>query len=249
MILAADQLTLSRGGAQVLRDVSAALEPGQVTAIVGPNGAGQSSLLMALAGLLAPAAGAVTLDGHALSALHPAERAKAIGYLPQEADVAWDVSVEALIALGRLPHRDARREPVHAAIDALGLQDLSHRPVSRLSGGERARVLLARVLAGEPRWILADEPFAALDLAHQIALIGHLKRCADDGAGVVIVVHDLATAMNHADRVLVLREGMLAADAPACDALSNAIIARVWGVETQWLGNPGQHALVTLGGE
>lgn len=249
MILAASELTITRGDAPVLRDVSAALRPGEVTAIVGPNGAGKSSLLMALAGLLVPSAGAVSLDGEALAALHPTQRAKAIGYLPQEADVAWDVSVEALVALGRLPHRDSRREPVSAALDALGLNDLAHRPVSRLSGGERARVLLARVLAGEPRWILADEPFAALDLAHQHGLIGHLKRCASNGAGVVIVVHDLATAMNHADRVLVLSEGRLAADAPACDALSGATISRVWGVETQWLGNPGQHALVTLGGE
>ncbi len=249
MILAASELTVNRGDAPVLRDVSAALHPGEVTAIVGPNGAGKSSLLMTLAGLLAPSAGAVSLDGEALAALHPTERAKAIGYLPHEADVAWDVSVEALVALGRLPHRDSRREPVSAALDALGLNELAHRPVSRLSGGERARVLLARVLAGEPRWILADEPFAALDLAHQHGLIGQLKRCASNGAGVVIVVHDLATAMNHADRVLVLSEGRLAADAPACDALSGVTISRVWGVDTQWLGNPGQHALVTLGGE
>lgn len=249
MILAASELTVTRGDATVLRDVSAALRPGEVTAIVGPNGAGKSSLLMALAGLLVPTAGAVSLDGEALAALHPTQRARAIGYLPQEADVAWDVSVEALVALGRLPHRDSRREPVGAALDALGLNQLAHRPVSRLSGGERARVLLARVLAGEPRWILADEPFAALDLAHQHGLIGHLKRFASNGAGVVIVVHDLATAMNHADRVLVLSEGRLAADAPASDALSGATISRVWGVETRWLGNPGQHALVTLGGE
>ena len=220
-----------------------------MTAIVGPNGAGKSSLLMALAGLIAPAAGSVMLDGQALAALHPGERAKAIGYLPQAADVAWDVSVEALVALGRLPHHDRGHRAVAAAIEALALQPLAHRPVSRLSGGERARVLLARVLAGEPRWILADEPFAALDLAHRDALIVHLKRCAAEGAGVIVVVHDLATAMNNADRVLVVNQGQLAADAAPDQALSAAIISQVWGVETEWLGNPGRHALVSLGGE
>lgn len=249
MILAAQNLTIARGGTEVLRDATATLEPGKVTAIVGPNGAGKSSLLMALAGLIAPSAGAVTLDGQALAAVAPSERAKAIGYLPQEADVAWDVSVEALVALGRLPHRDRGRAQTAAALRALALEPLAHRPVSRLSGGERARVLLARVLAGEPRWILADEPFAALDLAHQLALVGHLKRCASDGVGVVMVVHDLATAMNHADRVLVLSEGTLAADAAAQDALTSATISRVWGVETGWLGVPGQYALIAHGGE
>ena len=242
-MLAADNLTLRRGGRAVVTGVSAALAPGQITAIVGPNGAGKSSLLLGLAGLLAPAQGSVMLEGQALASLHPRARAQAIGYLPQSPDIAWDVATEALVALGRLPWRDRGAAAIAAALDALALQDLRHRPVSQLSGGERARVLLARVLAGEPRWILADEPLAALDLAHQLGLIAHLKACAAAGQGVVVVLHDLAIAMNHADRVLVLKDGKLIAQGPPPTALAPDVIAQGWQVNARWIGEPGAMAL------
>lgn len=248
MILAAEDLSLERGRAMVVERLSAALVPGQITAIVGPNGAGKSSLLLALAGLLGPAAGVVTLEGKALAALDPRARARQIGYLPQTPDIAWDVAVETLVALGRLPWRDRGAAQVEAAIAALALEPLRRRPVSQLSGGERARVLLARVLAGTPRWILADEPLAALDLAHQLSLIAHLRACANAGQGVVVVLHDLGLAMNHADRVLVLdakaKAGCLIADGPPAAALAPPILAQVWGVAARWLGEPGAQALV-----
>ena len=243
-MLAANNLSIRRGGVRVVADVTTALEPGTLTAICGPNGAGKSSLLMGLAGLIAPDKGDVLLDAAALASMPPRERAKALGYLPQAADIAWDVAVETLVALGRLPHRDAAREPVEAAIAALSLEHLRHRPVSQLSGGERARALLARVLAGEPRWILADEPLAALDLAHQLNLIADLKTRAEAGQGVVMVLHDLALAMNHADRVLVLNQGKLVADAAPEAALSAETLAQVWGVDARWLGEPGMRALI-----
>ncbi|MEL6878051.1 MAG: ABC transporter ATP-binding protein, partial [Pseudomonadota bacterium] len=156
-----------------------------------------------------------------------------------------DVAVENLVALGRMPHRDRGTEAVEHAIAALSLEELRHRPASKLSGGEKARALLARVLAGEPHWILADEPLAALDLAHQIALIRHFRQAASQGQGVVIVLHDLATAMNHANRVLVLREGRLVADGPPESALTSETIAKAWGVDARWIGEPGARALVT----
>ena len=240
MTLAARDLTL-RGR---LASVSATLEPGRITAICGPNGAGKSSLLQCLAGLLAPDGGGVTFDGADLAALHPRERARAIGYLPQEGEVAWDVAVRSLVALGRLPHRDRGEAEIAAALRALDLEGLSDRPISRLSGGEKARALLARVLAGTPRWILADEPLAALDLGHQLQLLGHLRRAAEAGAGVVLVLHDLALAMNHADRVIVLDGGAAAADGAPEEALSAGMIAAVWGVSASWLGERGSRALV-----
>lgn len=243
--LAAESLVLARGGRNVIENLSVRLVRGEITAIVGPNGAGKSSLLLGLAGLLPPLAGRVTLEGAALAALAPRDRAKAIGYLPQSPDIAWDVAAEALVALGRLPWRDRGTEHIEAALSALDLQGLRQRPVSRLSGGERARVLLARVLAGTPRWILADEPLAALDLAHQMALIAHLKTCAKEGQGVAVVLHDLAVAMNHADRVLVLRDGRLVAEGPPREALQPEVIAQTWGVAAQWLGAPGRMGLVT----
>lgn len=237
-----------------LAGVTATLEPGAVTAIVGPNGAGKSTLLACLAGLVVPAAGTVTLGAAPIGAMPPRDRARRIGYLPQSPEIAWDVTVETLVRLGRLPwqggplHRAhaSRAEDETAVAEALAAMDLAalrHRPVSRLSGGERARALAARVLAGRPRWVLADEPLANLDLAHAAALVARLKDQARCGTGVVLVLHDLATAMNHADRVLVLQDGAIAADGPPAEALAAGLIRTVWGVPARWLGDPGSRAL------
>jgi iron complex transport system ATP-binding protein len=239
-MLEAHNLTLARR----LDDVSASLRPGEIAAICGPNGAGKSTLLECLAGLLAPDSGTVALDRQPIGSWPPRKRAQAIGFLPQSGEIAWDLSVRNLVALGRLPHGDGGEPAVEAALAALDLVPFAGRPVSTLSGGERARALLARVLSGEPRWILADEPFAALDLGHQLALIRHLRRAAEAGAGVVLVLHDLALAMNHTDRVLVLDRGRLAADGRPEAALDPPLIARVWGVPARWLGEPGARALV-----
>jgi iron complex transport system ATP-binding protein len=250
MTLAAQSLTL----AGRMTDLSAALRPGEVTAICGPNGAGKSTLLACLAGLLAPESGTVDLDGQALATFSPRQRARRLGYLPQAPEVAWDVTVETLVALGRLPWQGAPLHRAHAeaaddvaavdaALAAMDLARLRDRPVSRLSGGERARAHIARVLAGRPGWLLADEPLAGLDLAHAATLIAQLKAQAAAGAGVVLVLHDLAMAMNHADRVLVLDRGALVADGPPSVALGEATIAWVWGVTARWLGEPGVRAL------
>ena len=230
MTIAVRDLGVTLGGTQALQGVTASNERGGMTAICGPNGAGKSTLLSALA-------------GRPLSSLPAKARARRIGYLPQDGTIAWDIAVRGVVALGRLPHGDAASAPVEQALAALDLRHLAARPVSTLSGGEKARVLLARVLAGEPEWILADEPLAALDLAHQLAILRRLRAAADNGAGAVLVLHDLALAMNHADRVLVLEAGRLVADGAPQEALSAANIARIWGVEAGWLGEPGARAL------
>ncbi len=250
MILAATALSLPGR----LAGVTAALNPGEVTAIVGPNGAGKSTLLAALAGLIAPAGGTATLGGTPLTALPPRERARAIGYLPQTPEIAWDVTVATLVALGRLPWQGGPLHRAHAtpaedaaaigaALAAMDLTALAHRPLSRLSGGECARALAARVLAGQPRWLLADEPLANLDLAHAAALIARLRDQARAGTGVVLVLHDLAAAMNRADRVLLLDHGQLVADGPPEQVLTPERIAQVWQVTAHWLGEPGNRAL------
>lgn len=249
-MLAARDLVLG----QRLTGLSAVLRPGEVTAICGPNGAGKSTVLACLAGLLAPEAGTVLLGGEPVAALPPRVRARRIGYLPQSPEVAWDMTVDVLVGLGRLPwqgaplhrsHASAAEDAaaVEAAIAAMDLTALRARPVTRLSGGERSRVLVARVLAGCPRWLLADEPLANLDLAHAATLIARLKQQAAAGVGVVLVLHDLATAMNHADRVLVLNRGALEADGAPADALGEDTIARVWGVSARWLGDKSEMAL------
>ena len=230
-----------------LAGITASLRPGEVTAICGPNGAGKSSLLACLAGLLSPEAGSVTLAGAPLLAMDPRARAQAIGYLPQTPEIAWDGSVEVLVSLGRLPWPGLDNAAIDGALAAMDLAHLRGRAVSRLSGGERARALMARVLAGEPRWLLADEPLANLDLAHSAALVRALRDQAAHGRGVVLVLHDLAQAMNHADRVLVLDQGRLVADGPPAEALSSEAISAIWGVEARWLGEPGGMALALTG--
>ena len=152
-----------------------------------------------------------------------------------------------LVGLGRLPWNlgaAADRRAIDRALTDMQLSEYRARPLSRLSGGERARAMLARVLAGEPTWLLADEPLANLDLAHQLTLLAHFRKLAGQGLGVALVLHDLAQAMNHADRVVVLENGHIAADGPPEAALSAEVIARVWGVKARWLGEPGARALV-----
>lgn len=241
MMLAAREVSVDKR----LSRISLELAPGSITAICGPNGAGKSTLLEALAGLLVPDDGMVAFDGVDASTKSPRDRAKCIGYLPQAHEIAWDVPVRSLVELGRMPHGDRLSGPVDAALDALDIAQLSHRRAQSLSGGETARVLLARVLAGEPQWILADEPLAALDIAHQLTLLRHLRDAADKGAGVVLVLHDLAHAMNHADRVVVLDAGELAADGKCEDALDPRVIERVWKVPVRWIGEPNHRALIS----
>ena len=236
-----EAINLSLG--ERLRGVSAQIAEGQVTAICGPNGAGKSTLIRLLAGVLKPTDGEALLDGVRLDEMPARARARAIGYLPQEPQIAWDLSVRNLVSLGRLPHGDLRAEPVEAAMAAMALDEFADRPVSTLSGGERARALLARVLAGEPRAILADEPFAALDLAHQASLARLLRTQADNGRAVVVVVHDLALAHNLADRVILLKEGGLLAEGAPPEALSTANLHAAFGIEAHWLGEPGAWVL------
>lgn len=240
MMLGAREISL----ADRLHAVSTDFRPGEITAICGPNGAGKSTLLSVLAGLERPDGGVVELDGRTLAAMTPRERARSIGYLPQEPTISWDVAVRHCVALGRLPHGDRGTGAVAAAMRSLDIVNFADRPASQLSGGERARVLLARVFAGEPRWILADEPLAALDLAHQLNLIGHLRRKAQSGVGIVVVLHDLGLAMNHADRVLVLDRGRLVAAGPSASTLVSGLIADVWGVAGSWVSDANGYAFI-----
>lgn len=237
-VLEARGLTLKRGRREILAGLDLSLRAGEVTALVGPNGAGKSTLLAGLCGLLAPAAGAVRLDGQDLSALPPMARARRIGFLPQMPEIAWPLEVRILVGLGRTPHIGARglsaadARIIDAALEEAGAADLAERDASTLSGGERARVMIARVLAGEPDWLLADEPLAGLDPGCQIDAAETLVRRARAGCGVVLTLHDLTLAARIADRVLVLAEGRLLADGPPEVALVPDVLARAFAVRT-----------------
>jgi iron complex transport system ATP-binding protein len=184
MSLVAERVSITLGSAQVVRDVSLSLEPGMVTGLLGPNGAGKSTLMRAMAGQL-PFEGSVHLDGQALTSMDEATRARHIAWLPQTRQVSWALSVENLIALGRLPWhgwrrtRSARdREICQAAMQMMDVEALAARPVTELSGGEQARVLLAGAVAQDTPVLLADEPAAGLDPAHQISMMSTLRQLA-----------------------------------------------------------------------
>ncbi|MGU3391745.1 ABC transporter ATP-binding protein [Sphingomonas sp. M1A8_2b] len=254
MDLIVDRLSVRLGKRTVLHEVSAHLKPGRVTAILGPNGAGKSTLVKAAAALIGYAAGSVRLDAQDIPAMEPRARARAIGYLPQDATVHWNIVARDVVALGRLPHRGAHAAASpedHAAI-ARALHDtetthLADRPIAELSGGERARVLLARVLAGAPRWLLADEPLASLDPSHQIDLLARLRTYAAGGAGVVIVLHDLVQAQRAADDALLIADGRVVAFGPVADVLTPDTLAQVFGVRVVPVDDGGRRLLVPVG--
>ncbi len=230
------KLSLALRGRPVLCDLSATLRPGRVTVILGANGAGKSTLLSCLAGLRQPDAGSVQLGGVSIGDMDPRARGRLVGLMPQRAEIHWDVDVETLVGLGRMPHRgrwgltEADSAAIACAMAATDIAALRRRKALRLSGGEQGRVLLARVLAGEPRWLLADEPLASLDPAHQLDVLDRLRDAARAGAGVVVVLHDLTHAARVADDALVLKEGRLLAAGPACAVLVPDVLAQAYGV-------------------
>lgn len=240
MALSFENVSLRLAGRRVLSDVTSTLIPGRITAILGPNGAGKSSLVRAAAALIRPEAGRVTLDGSDIAAMNPRDRAQAIGYLPQEAAVHWNIAAIDLIALGRMPHRASAAKDeaaIETALIATETSALRHRRVRELSGGERARVLLARVLAGQPRWLLADEPLASLDPAHQLDALAMVRSIASGGTGVVLVLHDLTHAARVADDIILLRDGAILAAGPSADVLTPANLAAAFGVEVATLAD------------
>lgn len=250
MELILDALTVRLGGRTVLDQVTATLRPGRVTAILGPNGAGKSTLLRAAAALLAPTAGAIRLGDRNVAALDPRERARLIGYLPQGGDAHWNLSARDLVALGRLPHGTspaANDVAIDRALAATATTAFAQRPLFTLSGGERARVLLARGLAGQPRWMLADEPLASLDPAHALDMVQRLREVAAAGAGVLLVAHDLLHAQRAADDALLLADGCLLAAGPAGEVLTPTNLAHAFGIRVAPLADDGRTFWVPVG--
>lgn len=243
--LSCTDLKVAIGARTILSSVNLSIAPGQVTAIVGPNGAGKSTLLSCLGGLREPTSGMAQLGGVALTAMKPRDRARRLAFLPQTPEIAWSVECRTLVELGRTPFIGARGQGTddHAAVDramaAANVTAFEHRIVDTLSGGERARVLIARALAGEPEWLLADEPLTGLDPAHQIDAAALFRHLADDGVGVVVTLHDLSMALRMSDRIIVLAEGGVLADEPPATALTPEVLRRAYGVEATLTQGPG----------
>jgi iron complex transport system ATP-binding protein len=236
-LLTARGVSVSLSGRIVLKDISLALAPGHLVALVGPNGAGKTTLLRALAGLV-PSEGAIEVGGDALSSLSLRDRARRFAYLPQGHVVHWPLPARDIVALGRYPHgaTDPARltakdsEAVLRAMQATDVVEFAARRVTELSGGERSRVALARVLAVEAPVILADEPTASLDPRHQIDVMKNLRQAADGSALVIVVTHDLGLAARFADTVLVLSEGRLVSQGAPAEALSERVMAEVFRI-------------------
>jgi iron complex transport system ATP-binding protein len=231
------RLKVTLAGRAVLTDVTLALPAGGLVALVGPNGAGKTTLLRALAGLV-PSQGEIHVGGDALSSLDLHARARRFAYLPQGHAVHWPLPAGDVVALGRYPHGatdPARLAPrdcaaILRAMQATDVVDLRERRITELSGGERSRVALARVLAVEAPVILADEPTASLDPRHQIDVMRSLRAAADQGTLVLVVTHDLGLAGRFADTVLVLASGRLVAQGAPAEALSEQVLADVFRV-------------------
>ena len=224
-------LGVSLRGRTVLRGVSLEVRAGEVVGLIGPNGAGKTTLMRAALGLVAH-------EGRSsLAAMAPRDRARAAAWMPQSREVAWPVAVEVLVALGRTPHfgpagraAPGDRAAVERAIARMGLGPLRHRTATRLSGGEQARALIARALAQETPLLMADEPIAGLDPAHQIATMRAFAGLAAEGRSVVVSLHDLGLAARHCTRLVVLAGGGVAADGAPGAVLTPALVASVFGV-------------------
>jgi iron complex transport system ATP-binding protein len=235
--LRAEQLRVTAGQHCLLDDVSLALRTGELVAVLGPNGAGKTTLLRSLLGLVGRAGGVVELDGADLDRLAPAVRARQIAYLPQRRPLAWPSPVREVVALGRYAYGAASgrlgprdRQAVAAALAACDLEALAERPTSSLSGGELARVHIARALASEAPLLLADEPLASLDPRHQLRMAAGLRRFVDAGGGALVVLHDIATAARIADRMIFLRGGRIRGEGAPAEILSAGLLAEVYEV-------------------
>ena len=238
-LLTLRDVTVRRGASTPLERATLSLDAGEFVGLLGPNGAGKTSLLLAALGLL-PSTGAIMLGGEPLKSLPLRERARRVAFLPQEREVGWPLPVRALVALGRAPHRapgaplnDVDRQAVRDAMASMDVTSFADRPSTELSGGERARVLIARALAQETPLLLVDEPTAGLDPAHQIALMKHLRDLATAGRGILASLHDLGLAAMFCDRLIVLQSARIVADAAPGAVLTEEMLARVYGVRAR----------------
>lgn len=230
-------LSVRLGRHAAVSGVTIDLEPGQLVGIIGPNGAGKSTLIRAMLGLATPERGTISIDGIPIQRLSRKEIARRIAYLPQGQTLHWPLAVERLVALGRMPHLGplsrltAEDEAlIDAALSRADVLHLKGRTATELSGGERARVLLARALAVGAPGLIADEPLAALDPGHQIDVMDLLQAEARAGSLVVTVLHDLGVAARYCDRLLLMDKGALAADGAPMAVLTEQSLASVYGI-------------------
>jgi iron complex transport system ATP-binding protein len=238
MEIEATDIAVRFGPLTLLDHVDVVLRPGEMVGLIGPNGSGKTTLLRILANLRAPEAGRVRYAGQTAAELGARQLARAIAYLAQGGTVHWPMRVETLVGLGRLPHRrpfQGLTAADHAALEqaliAADVVPFRKRTMAQVSGGERMRILLARALAVDGEMLLADEPIAALDPLHALQVMELLRATAHKGRGVVVVLHDLALAARFCDRLILLAHGGVLVEGPPTRVLTDAHLARAYGVE------------------
>jgi iron complex transport system ATP-binding protein len=252
--LSLKDVSVTVGDKAIVRSVTADLAPARLVALVGPNGAGKTTLLRALAGLI-PMTGRVMLGNKELDALTSKERARRISYLPQGHQIHWPMPARDAVALGRYPHggtdpsrlSESDTRIVTEAMRRTESLAFADSNVQTLSGGERARVMMARVFAVEAAVMLADEPMAALDPRHQLAIIEALRGEAERGALVIAVTHDIMLAARFAHQVLVMHEGALVASGDPATVFTPQLLADVYGVKAAHVSVDGQDVMLPWG--
>lgn len=234
--LVLEGLGVRLGRRQVLGEVSATFTQGAFTALCGPNGAGKTTLLRAALGLVAPETGAVRLFGDDPRRISPGLRADRIAYLAQDRRVAWGMSAVSVAALGAIRAApDLAEARARAVLERVGMAALAERSLFEMSGGERARVLLARLLAARAPVLVLDEPVAGLDPEAQLLTLDILREEAERGATVIAALHDLDLCARFADRVVVLDAGRLVADGCFQDALCSEVLRHVFRLDGKWI--------------
>ena len=243
--LSAAALTVGYGEREVLHGVDVPLPAGQITAIVGANASGKSTLLRAFARLLKPTAGAVLLDGAEISSLPTREVARRLGFLPQSPVPPEGLTVADLVARGRFPHQrlgrrasPEDRERVEWALEATAIADLRDRPLDRLSGGQRQRAWIAMALAQDTAILLLDEPTTYLDLAHQLEVLDLLADLNEQGRTIGLVLHDINHACRYAHHLVALREGVVHAAGPPEAIVDEELVHAVFGLRSRVLPDP-----------
>lgn len=250
-MLQASALSIGYGSRCIGQGFELGLAPGQVLALLGPNGGGKTTLLKTLLGLLPPLAGRVLLEGEPLARLDPRQRARRLAYVPQSSAAVFAYTVADLVLMGRSAHGGLLARPgardhaaVAAALERMGIAHLGQRPATLVSGGERQLALIARALAQQSAYVVLDEPTASLDFGNQGRVLRELRRLAEQGLGVLFTTHDPNHARRHADAAVLIRDGRTLASGPVATVLQQAMLQQLYQAPVDHLRSDGQEAFL-----